>query len=167
MITHIPHARRMNLIALALLISALVAFAAFHFLPLSATNPYEGPTGDYEERVVRGWRIWDEVRSVLFNRYFDDILSLIAISAFLSSSLITCLSPLLLSALAKSRLIWWMGTSMSGLVLVSLSVLTVASSPDGGLGPAWLCFLASLALNFLGLLFIRRELPAAPEVDSA
>ena len=116
MITHIPHARRMNLIALALLISALVAFAAFHFLPLSATNPYEGPTGDYEERVVRGWRIWDEVRSVLFNRYFDDILSLIAISAFLSSSLITCLSPLLLSALAKSRLIWWMGTKISDLV---------------------------------------------------
>lgn len=164
----IPHARRMNLIALALLITALIAFVAFHFLPLESDTEIDR-MGIEPHDVEAGWLIWQEIASFFKAPDIDDVLDMIGVSSFLSCVVLIIASPFLISVLQRSHLVWWVATIASGLVLTGLGGLVVITElePDDRPGPAIYCLLASLALNFLGLLFIRREVPAAPEVDPA
>jgi hypothetical protein len=163
----IPHARRMNLIALALLITSLIAFITFHFLPTISGEEIDRE--GYDPNEFKGWTIWEEIGNFAKSPNIGDFQEMIGVSTFLTGVLLILSSPFLIPVLRRSRLVWWIATLGSGLVLTGLGGLLVISNldPDDNPGPAIYCILASLALNFLGLLFIRREIPASPEVDSA
>jgi hypothetical protein len=158
----IPQARRMNLIALALLITALIACVAFHFLPTISGEEID--RGEYDPNDFKGWTIWEEIGNFAKSPNIGDFQEMIGVSTFLTGVLLILSSPFLIPVLRRSRLVWWIATIASGLVLTGLGGLLVISNlePDDQPGPAIYCLLVSLALNFLGLLFIRRELPAAP-----
>ena len=147
----IPHARRMNLIALVLLVTALIAFVTFHFLPM-----YHLPMADNRH----GWTVWIDMsyyaRSMTAsNSQLENIL-LSGLLAF--APLVSC-APFLVPVLRVSRLSWWLAVVTSGLTFTgSGGVLLLWMGRAGVMpGPAFVCLLASLSLNFLGLLFIRRE----------
>ena len=161
----IPHARRMNLIALALLVTALIAFVAFHFLVITVVTD---PGSSRSEEL--GWRIWPELLEFLKDADFNDAEGMIAVSAFLTYCLLVIASPFIIPILRMSRLGWWITVIASGLAMCGFGGMILLSEDDPAYsvpGPGTYCILASLALNFLGLLFIRREVPAAPEVDPA
>jgi drug/metabolite transporter (DMT)-like permease len=162
----IPHARRMNLIALALLITALIAFVAFHFL---AVTIYTDP-GLISKSQEFGWELWPALVDFLKDADFDELQGMVAASAFLTYCLLVVASPFITTILRKSRLIWWITVIASGVAMCGFGGMVLISDSDPSFsipGPGLYCILASLALNFLGLLFIRREVPAAPEVDPA
>lgn len=138
----------MNLVALALLITALIGFVCFHFMVLNVDT----------ER--KGWQIWPSLIEFLKAADFDDLQGMVAAAAFLTYTLLVVATPFAIIALCRSRLLWWLiaiasGTAMCGLggVIILGMIDDDVSAPTPGL----LCLLASLALNFLGLLFIRRE----------
>ncbi len=162
----IPHARRMNLIALALLITALIAFGAFHFLPVMSETEFDRMGADPNE-INAGWSIWQEIGNFLEAPDIHDSSAMIGVSTFLTFVVLILACPFLIPLFRRSRLVWWVATIASGLVLTGLGGLLVITNlgPGDHPGPAIFSLLASLALNFLGLLFIRREVPAAPEVD--
>jgi hypothetical protein len=153
----IPHARRMNLIALALLVTALIAFTAFHLLPVDS-----GIGSD------DGWRVWQEIGLFLETPNLEDLQTMIGISSFLTCVVMILTGPFLIPVLRRSRLAWWLATIVSGMAFAGLGVVVAIHNLGPGTqpGPAVFCLLAALALNFLGLLFIRREVPAAPAFDS-
>lgn len=152
----IPHARRMNLLALALLITALIAFTGFHLLPVESRIE----SGD-------GWWVWHEIGIFLESPDLQDIQSMIGISSFLTCVVLILSGPFLIHILRRSRLACRLATIVSGMVFAGLGVVVAIHNlrPATQPGPAVFCLLASLALNFLGLLFIRREVPAPPVVD--
>jgi hypothetical protein len=152
----IPHARRMNLIALALLITALIAFVAFHFLPLEI---YTDPSLFSKGHEI-GWRIWPSLVRFLNDVDFNDLEGMIAVSAFLTYCLLVVGSPFIIPVLRVSRLGWWITVICSGLAMCGFGgmIVMTENNPSFSIpGPGLYCLLASLALNFLGLLFIRRE----------
>ncbi len=162
----IPHARRMNLIALSLLITALIAFIAFHFLIIER---YTDPMLKLGPEMV-GWQVWPILYDTLTSHLgSNNISGMIALSAFITFSLIVAGCPFLIPILKVSRLSWWIVVVSSGAAMCGLggNILTEQDPDFSTPGPGLYCLLASLALNFLGLLFIRREVPAAPEVDPA
>ncbi len=161
----IPHARRMNQIALALLITALISFVAVHFLVLQR---YTDPMLELPETV--GWQVWPGMGDTLrFHLSSNDISGMVALSAFITFSLTVIGCPLLVPFLRASRISWWIVVITSGAAMCGLggNILMEQDPSFSTPGPGLYCLLASLALNFLGLLFIRREVPAAPEVDPA
>jgi hypothetical protein len=153
----------MNLIALALLITALIAFIAFHFLVITIyTDPGYSKTRDL------GWEIWPELLEFLKDVDFDQLQGMIAASAFLTYCLLVVASPFLVPVLRVSRIGWWVTVIASGLAMLGFGGIVLISNDDPSFslpGPGLYCLLASLALNFIGLLFIRREVPAAPVVE--
>jgi hypothetical protein len=164
-ITPIPHARRMNLIALALLVTALISLVAFHLLPfdpsLSTTHPSEN----------RGWIIWRFIGSVFSSgRIFraPDAEAL-AFGCLPVSMMLVIAAPFLIPMLRGSRPIWWMMMIMTSVCLASVSWLiwSLSRDPITTPPPSISVYVMAVFLNFLGLLFIRREVPAAPEVDPA
>lgn len=161
----IPHARRMNLIALALLVTALIAFVSFHFLPTISGE--EVDRRGYDPNDFEGWTIWEEIGNFAKDPDIGDFQEMIGVSTFLTGVMLILSSPLIIPVLRRSRLVWWVATLGSGLVLTGLGGLLVINNLEPVIqpGPAIYCLLASLALNFLGLLFIRREVPAAPGVE--
>ena len=150
----------MNLIALALLVTALIAFIAFHFLP--TISGVEVDRRGYDPSDFEGWTIWEEIGNFAKAPNIGDFQEMIGVSTFLTGVVLILSSPILIPVLRRSRLVWWIATLGSGLVLTGLGGLLVINNLEPALqpGPAIYCLLASLALNFLGLLFIRRE-PAA------
>ena len=162
----IPHARRMNLIALALLITALIAFVAFHFMVITI---YTDPTLVSKSKET-GWEIWPTLWDYLHLPDYHDLQGMTAASAFLTYSLLVVACPFILPFLRMSRLAWWITVIASGVATCGFGGIVLFTEHDPSIsspGPGLYCLLASLALNFLGLLFIRREMPAAPEVDPA
>jgi hypothetical protein len=160
----IPHARRMNLIALALLITALIAFGAFHFLIIEI---YPGPSLSPDLETV-GWQVWPSLVETLGELHTSGMQPMVTISAFVTSALLVVACPFLVPVLRISRLIWWITVITSGAAMCGWGGVILMEPTDPTsciLGPGSYCLLASLALNFLGLLFIRREVTAAPEVD--
>jgi hypothetical protein len=150
----ISHARRMNLVALAVLLTALISLAVFHGTVFVDHGP--------DDEVSYGWQVWPEIWRTVRAPNFDDFMDLIATSAFLTSLLLIAIAPFAIPLFRASRLAWWLAAIVSGLALVGLSgVLLVSySDPAAGsekLGPGFFCLIASQVLNFLGLLFIRRE----------
>jgi hypothetical protein len=152
-ITPIPHARRMNLIALALLITALIAFVAFHFL---IVDVYKDPLISDELEIV-GWQVWPSAFEFLQHYDTSDMHAMVAISAFVTSALLIVASPFIVPFLRISRLSWWITVISSGAAMCGLGGVILMERSYSIPGPGSHCLLASLALNFLGLLFIRRE----------
>ncbi|WP_264513662.1 hypothetical protein [Luteolibacter rhizosphaerae] len=148
-------ARRMNLIALALLITALIAYIAFHFLPLEVYPP-----DLYGIEPDRGYEVWGEVVEFAKDPSANDPQDMIALAGFLCAAFLIIVSPFLVPLLHRSRWMWWTVVLVSGATLCGLGgVLLLIFFHDGEAipGSGIHCLLAALALNFLGLLFIRRE----------
>ncbi len=160
----IPHARRMNLIALALLVAALISLIAFHVAPLDGSLTSDG-------RIVRGWVIWELVISVFTSGEFfqSSIGAMLAWMSLPMSMALVAGAPFLIHLLRGSRPIWWIMMIMTSVCLVAISWLIWELSRDPITTPPRSIGLLMTAvyLNFLGLLFIRREDPAAPEIDPA
>ena len=154
----ISRARRMNLVALAVLLTALISLIAFHLMVFADRRPYD--------EAVHGWQIWPEIWQFVTDLDFSDIGDLIATSAFLTSFLLIVVAPFAIPLFRASRLAWWLAAIVSGAALVGLSGVLVGDylgTPSGARepGPGFFCLIASQILNFLGLLFVRRE--HAPE----
>lgn len=154
-------ARWMNLVALALLVTALISFVGFHLLEMVE---YEKYAPDHSER---GWEIWPAVLDFLKSPTFGDSEDMVSIAALLTGSVTILAGPFLIPVLSQSRLLWWVVALASGTSLCGLGViLTFGWDNDYTRpGPGLLCLLAALLLNFTGLLFIRREAVAPAEVD--
>lgn len=155
----IPRARRMNLIALAFLITALIAFVVFHFTVFIR---------HLELEPLFGWQIWPEVWGGFSRPNFNDPAELIACTAFCTSAMLITISPWILPFLRNSRLAWWLLILMSGAVLIGLSGTLVANyfpHQSKKLGTGFYCLIAAQVLHFAGLLFIRREVPPASLLD--
>ncbi len=161
----IPHARRMNLIALALFIAALVSLVAFHLLPI---HPSDATT---EREASRGWIVWAMIYYLYSSGTLFDLSvpEMIAYGGLPVSMLLVVAAPFLVQLLRGSRPIWWIMVIMSSACLVPTSLLIwkYSEDPDNLLPRFVGLLMSSMYLNFLGLLFIRREVPAAPEVDPA
>lgn len=158
----IPHARRMNLIALALLITALISLIAFHVAPFGDSLTSDG-------RIVRGWVVWELVISVFTSGELlqSSIAVMLAWMSLPMSMALVASAPFLIHLLRGSRPIWWIVLIMTSVCLVAISWLIWELSRDPITTPPRSIGLLMIAvyLNFLGLLFIRREAPAAPVVD--
>jgi hypothetical protein len=153
-------ARWMNLIALALLSTAVIAFVAFHFLKVqSYVDP--GLMGQPEEL---GWSIWPEVYEFLKNPDPGEFQPMIGIASLLASSVLVITCPFLVPVLSRSRLVWWIAVLASGSAMCGLGGVLLFGQGDAVPGPAIWCLLGVLVLNFTGLLFIRREAVAPAEV---
>ena len=155
----IPHARRMNLIALALFITALVALVAFHLLPGFVSS------GD---EVLPGWAVWTILPELLAEMPGEPLIMII-FASFITSAFLVLASPFVAGVLRKSRIAWWTVTISSGAAFFGLSgilLYQLALDPSSS-SSGFNCLAAAQMLQFLGLLFIRREIPAAPEVDPA
>jgi hypothetical protein len=150
----ISHARRMNLVALAILLTGLISLVAFHLVVFVDGRP--------DDEVSYGWQVWPEIWKTLKAPDFDDVLDLVATSAFLTNFLLIVISPFAILLFRASRLAWWVAISISGIALVGLSgvlLVSYSDSPAGSQKPGagFFCLIASQVLNFIGLLFIRRE----------
>lgn len=141
----------MNLVALALLLTALTAFVAFHFLVVE----YES------DKSEMGWEIWPSLFEFLKQADFSEPRGMIAAASFLCATLLVVLAPFLVPVLKKSRLLWWVIVIPAGMAtcgfggIVGMNFLDFSNS----YGPGIPCLVAAFALNFIGLLFIRREAP--------
>ncbi len=158
------HARRMNLIALALLITALISFAAFHGLEFQI---YVDPSMQVEDDN-RGWRVWPELVDFVRDLDFSDPRDLIAWAGFLCATLLIAASPALIPVFRASRLAWWLAALVSGTAMLGLGGVLLLDPPDPSWsvpGPGYFCLLGALALNFIGLLFVRREVLPEPRID--
>lgn len=143
----ISHARRMNLIALALLITALLAFWTFQFLPW-----YQGA-----DQQIKGWKMWSGSFREIFRFRMDE--EIIAAVAFVTSGLMIFAGPFIMPILHSSRWFWWLTIIIAALAVVSLAGISVISMlfhsrlPGSGM----ICLLLAQVLFLAGLLFIRRE----------
>ncbi|MEK7950072.1 hypothetical protein [Luteolibacter soli] len=150
----ISSARRMNLIALAVLLTGLISFVAFHFLIFVDFRP--------DDDAIRGWQVWPEVWRFVRDPDFNQLEDLIATSALFTSVLLTVISPFAIPLFRSSRLAWWLAAIVSGAAMLGLTgvllvnyVMEPSESEKPGAG--FFCLVASQALNFVGLLFVRRE----------
>jgi hypothetical protein len=148
----------MNLVALAVLSTSLLAYVAFHLLPIEASMDPE-----LEER---GWELWKAVYEFIKEPDASYSREMIGVAGFLSSAFLIVACPFLVPVLNRSRWLWWVmvlasGAAMCGLGGIVLLALMDMEEPGSGT----CCLLAALVLNFLGLLFIRRE--TAPEIQPA
>jgi hypothetical protein len=143
----------MNLVALAVILTALAAFLAFHVSPFRAGG---------EET---GWVVWVEAANFLSDPEWSETRSLIGFSTFISGALLIVASPFLVPFLRLSRLSWWVAVLSSGMIMTGQGGLIVVThyidESSETSGPALPCLIAALVLNFTGLLFIRREVPGA------
>ena len=155
----IPPARRMNLIARAFLITAVIALVMFHLLPM------DGSAGQDD---IRGWSIWGFFWDALDPATIaSSPVELMVFGTMISTCLLVLAAPFSLDLLQKSRPLWWISAiiSATGLGLVGWSCLELQRSFHVSLPKSLICLLTATALNFIGLLFIRRELPAKPIID--
>jgi hypothetical protein len=68
------HARRMNLIALAVLLTGLISLIAFHGMVFVDRRP--------DDEVTYGWQVWPEIWQFITDPDFSDIADLIAARPF-------------------------------------------------------------------------------------
>jgi hypothetical protein len=157
----ISRARQMNLVALAVLLTALISFITFHGMVLVDRRPHD--------EVTYGWQVWPEIWQFARDLDFSDIADLIATSAFLTSFLLIVIAPFAIPLFRASRLAWWLAAIVSGSALIGLTGVLLGNylgTPSGEEkpGPGFFCLIASQLLNFLGLLFVRRECAPEPVV---
>ncbi|MCW1883385.1 hypothetical protein OKA04_01500 [Luteolibacter flavescens] len=156
-----PHARWMNVAALSLLVTALIVFVAFHFMVVDYAS---SPMG----KNTMGWHLWPELYRFVRMGNFSDSESTIAATCFLCATLLVALAPFSISFLQKSRLAWWVVVIPAGVATFGFGGtigIELLNSP-ASFGPGIPCLIASFALNFTGLLLIRREPTPEPVVDA-
>ncbi|WP_367873122.1 hypothetical protein [Luteolibacter sp. Populi] len=152
----------MNLVATAILITAAIAFVAFHLLKMvTYANPLHEPS-----QVERGWTVWIGILFYLKHPDLDSE-SMIIVSALLAATVMILSAPFLLPILSRSRVSWWVAAMCSGVALAGIGFfLTFGWDNESSRpGPGLLCLLAALILNFTGLLFIRRKTQGETSVD--
>jgi hypothetical protein len=163
----------MNRIAFAILIFALLAFIAFHFLPLVVIYDV-GPGGSEESEVVTGWQMWPDAweNAKSGGAGSSDIAAdMISNAALACGTLLIIAAPFLIPVLRISRITWWILVLMSGLAAMGLSGVTVfyfglPQPADGALiGAGFYLLVTAQILNFIGLLFIRREVVSELSVE--
>ena len=160
----LSRSRRMNLVALALLVSALVAFTIFHF---SRVDEVFGFASGWlrEKDSIAGWQVWLSgwVSAKTWNTGGPNVAAEMLVSAMLTSSALSIIAaPFLLPILRSSLLAWWLVVffSFCGICL-GISIVSDYAIPEaavlGGLRPGTYCLIFAQILNVVGLLFIRRE----------
>jgi hypothetical protein len=138
--------RAMNLLGLAFLVTSLLCFAVFHFLPGEAFD--EG----------RGWRIWPEIwEGVRDPGFLQDVDGLIGVGCFLCFIALVVASPFLFGVFRRSRLAWWLATLFSGLATMGFWVAVLRLNSWDQLGVAGSVLLASPLCNLIGLMLLRGE----------
>ncbi len=140
----------MNLIALAFAVTALVVFVAFHFLPWSP--------------LWKGWVVWEDIFGDLADGGLEEPPLVLAAASLLTESLLIVLLPFLLRMTWSSRLLWWTVTLVSGIATCALAgiilyFILLDPYTRAEAGPAVYCLVAAPVLNFISLLFVRREAP--------
>ena len=151
-------ARVMNLVALGFFVTALLALGGFHLT-----------AWDLGFRI-HGWRIWPALWSMAQAPDFSDTIESIGLIMFPSFVVLAVCSPFLIGVLRKSRLAWWLLVLFSGICLISVGLFAISESslPDNPdqLGPGFFCLAGALTMNFFGMLFVRRDVPATMPIDS-
>ena len=137
-----PRERVMHLFPLLVLASGLVSFAIFHFLPGFG--------------ISAGWEIWPQLGDVLRNLNSLRAPKLfVTLASFMMITVLIVASPFLTGVLRKSRLCWWMATTMSELGTIAFSLLVFVQNDPSKVGPGGWFLLAAPLLNLLGLLMTR------------
>lgn len=153
-------ARVMNLVAVGLFITALLALFGFH------VTEWESGMGS----GIHGWVIWPALWSMAQAPDFSDTIESIGLIMFPSFVVLAVCSPFLIGVLRKSRLAWWLLVLFSGTCLISVGLFAISESslPDNPdqLGPGFFCLANALAMNFLGMLFVRRDVRVEMPIDS-
>ena len=133
-----------RLLPLAFFVAALVAYAAFHFLPWSI----HGPTV--------GWQIW---RMVLrLPRDWNDFSNLLPTFGFLSTGLLIVASPFLVPVFMASRLARILVRLVSLMAAVSLTgaLLWHSGNFDKFRGRSgMICLIAAQLLHLAGTMLLR------------
>ena len=149
-----------RILSMAFLITALVLFAAFHFLPLTR---YDKDSG---------WELWKGmVQVALSPSSLREWQTGLAVSSFVTFSLLIVASPFLGNVWVKSLLGWSVVVVSSGMAAAGFPVIFEGDWDDLGVG-GW-CLIISPVLNFVGLLLARPQwlkksgLPFPPESHSA
>lgn len=145
----------MNLVALAFFITALLALGGFHLTRFTtdASDP--------------GYCVWIEFRDMVQSRDFDNSWESIGLWMFPCFALVALVSPFLVGTLNRSRLAWWMLVLFSGTCLITIGISIIAvtqfpsDEPEQQRSTGFFCLAAALVLNFLGMLFVRRDGMAA------
>jgi hypothetical protein len=134
--------------ALILFIAALVAYAAFHFLPWSI----HGPT--------KGWQIWQMV--LRMPRDWDDFGNLLPTFGFLSSALLVPVTPFLIPVFKASALARWLVLLASVMATISLTgavLWHVVNSGDFPGNSGMICLIVAQILHLAGMLVVKRPPP--------
>lgn len=135
----------MNLLALAVLVTSLLLFIVFHFVPT--------PEGD-----EKGWQIWSEIAGLVTDpEILDEPLEVIAVASFICFSVLVVGCPFLVFFLRRSRLLWWLAVVMSGIATVGFWGFIVTTNTWENLGQSGLIILATPVANLVGLLLLRGE----------
>jgi len=141
--------REMNVLALPVLAAGVLSFAIFHFLP------------GFGHRA--GWKIWEELGGVLHSPQLLREPGLLAtVACFIMATVLLVVSPFMMRVLRKSRLAWWLATTMSALSSIVLLLLVLVRSGAANVGVGGWFLLAAPLFNFAGLLMIRSSRSAAP-----
>jgi hypothetical protein len=154
----------MNLIALALLVTSLLFFIGFHL--------GDWIHGSVESKPMAGWELWKNAFEVVRDSNLRGLPHslFITMSALIVATVLICGGPFAVKPLAASRALWWGATVASAASFAGFGGFMAYHMAENAVhepGSGFFCLLAAQMLNFTGLLFIRREVPAAPEVDPA
>lgn len=145
-------ARLMNLVALALFITALLALVGFHFVAWNLEPDSEG------------WHIWPDIVETVRSRDFSEPIFNTGLLMFPSFAVLTLASPFLIGVIRKFRLAWWLLVLLSGGCLIALGAFAFVASepaePADPRGPGFYWLIAALVLNFLGMVFVRQDMRA-------
>jgi hypothetical protein len=156
----------MNRAARVLFIVSFGCFVAFHFASF-----YIFPNQPFLSKDFTGWNIWVAMVADTFRHSSRvDARTMIAYSGFLTSALLLISAPFLLPVLRISRLAWWGCVLTSGIAMIGFgSVIIPQGKVSGDVvpGPGYHLLFSAMLLNFLGFLFIRREIPPNPVIDPA
>lgn len=142
-----------QLISKAFMLAAITAFTAFHFIR------------DPEQNNDAGWRIWKELWNLVQHPLrMVDPKDWVAITSFLTASLLIVVSPFLGSVWIKSKMAWLLMVIFGGVSAAGFSVAILIGRGEERIGWGLYLLMAAPVLNFIGLLFAR---VGAPKLDTS
>ena len=156
-------ARKSDLVAMGFLIAAVVAFVLYQVLvEYRFAYSVNEPGLIWEE--VRGFEVWMMVYEAQIAGYLDHFFRFM-IGGLVIGVVVTLVSPFLVGVLVRSRPLWWLVVSCSGLAVVGMVGGSAwqwisdwgVSNDELEYAFGFYCSLAFPILNFIGLLFVRRR----------
>jgi hypothetical protein len=138
MSTHATPTHPSNRVAVALLIAALACWIGFHFLPI--------------DEPTRGWQTWQSIWVRMTSGPIPNWRGMVFISSFLTLAILVTASPFVTNLFRASRICRRLAIGGSGFALLCLGWITVDYGPYR---PALSSLLATMALNFAGLICLR------------